>query len=550
MGVVWRARDTELDREVAIKELRLPDQVEEEERRVRYARVKREARAAARLRHPGVVTVYDRVIGDDGRPWIVMELVQGGSLADLLRRDGRLPVRQVARIGLRMVDALSAAHALGVVHRDIKPANVLLEGDDRVVPTDFGIAALEGDATITRSGMLLGTPAFMSPEQVRGLPATPRSDLWALGATLYAAVEGRPPFTGPTHGSVYIAITAEDPAPAVHAGPLADVLDGLLRKDPEERWTIDRTRDLLTTLARDPDPAPVAPADTEAPAPPSPTATDDLPPPRPPGARSRTGLIAAVFLALAGTIAALTVALWPEKRPVSTVGPIPSPTVTEVSGHGLGVNSIAYSPDGGTLVSTDGRVVRLTDAATGRPIAVLARGEAGKVEVSQVAYSPDGARVAAAVSADVRVWDASTRRLTGTLTGHRDSVMAIAFSRDGRRLVSGGFDGIARVWDLATGRTTATVSTGGTDIGAVAFSPDGETVLTGGGGLINGRLLLSYDSRIRLWDADTGRSAGGLDGRRGKIEGLAFSPDGRTLAASGSGFTIHLWDWQSRRRSR
>ncbi|MFD0851474.1 serine/threonine-protein kinase, partial [Actinomadura adrarensis] len=170
MGVVWRAHDIGLDREVAVKELRLPDHLDEEERRIRYARMEREAKAAARLRHPGIVTVYDRVIGDDGRPWIVMELVQGASLAELLRddEDGRLPVSRVARIGLRMVDALAAAHELGVVHRDIKPANVLLEGDDRVVLTDFGIAALDGDATLTRSGTILGTPAFMSPEQVRG----------------------------------------------------------------------------------------------------------------------------------------------------------------------------------------------------------------------------------------------------------------------------------------------------------------------------------------------------------------------------------------------
>jgi serine/threonine protein kinase len=172
MGSVWRAHDTELDREVAIKELRVPEQVTEQDRSVWDARMGREARAAARLRHPGIVTVYDRVTGEDGRPWIVMELVHGRSLEHLLAERGTLPVPQVAVIGLAMLDALSAAHAQGVVHRDVKPANVLLEGD-RVVLTDFGIAAVEGDATLTRSGAVLGTPAYMSPEQVHGQTVTP-----------------------------------------------------------------------------------------------------------------------------------------------------------------------------------------------------------------------------------------------------------------------------------------------------------------------------------------------------------------------------------------
>lgn len=248
MGTVWRAFDTGLDREIAVKELRLPEQVCEDERRRWYARMEREARAAARLKHPGIVTVYDRVTGEDGRPWIVMELIHGTSLADVLKQHGRLPVQRTAAIGLRMLDALSAAHAYGIVHRDIKPANVLLEGD-RVVLTDFGIAALDGDITITRTGMILGSPAYMAPEQVDGRPV-PQSDLWSLGATLYNAVEGNSPFTGPTHGALFVAIATQDPTPPVHAGPLTTVLNGLLRKSPTERLTAEETRDLLTPLTR------------------------------------------------------------------------------------------------------------------------------------------------------------------------------------------------------------------------------------------------------------------------------------------------------------
>ncbi|MES9538883.1 protein kinase [Actinomadura sp. NPDC000600] len=247
MGSVWRAYDIELEREVAVKELRVPEHVSEAERAVWYARMEREARAAARLRHPGIVTVHDRVVGEDGRPWIVMELVGGRSLEQLLAERRPLPGPRVAAIGLAMLDALSAAHAQGVVHRDVKPANVLLDGD-RVVLTDFGIAAVEGDATLTRSGAVLGTPAYMSPEQVHGESASPASDLWALGATLYAAAEGRPPFTAPTHGALFIAIATKEPAPPQCGGPLAELLNGLLRKDPAARPSPAQARELLNAV--------------------------------------------------------------------------------------------------------------------------------------------------------------------------------------------------------------------------------------------------------------------------------------------------------------
>ena len=264
MGSVWRAHDTELDREVAVKELRVPEQVTDEERRVWYARMEREARAAARLRHGGIVTVYDRVMGDDGRPWIVMELVRGRSLEQLLAERTAIPPAEAAAIGLAMLDALTAAHAQGVVHRDIKPANVLLE-DDRVLLTDFGIAALEGDVTITRSGTVLGTPAYMSPEQVEGKSVTAASDLWSLGATLYAAVEGRRPFDGASHGAVFVAIATQQPPPPTCGGPLAQVLDGLLRKNPDERLSPAQARDLLNAAL-----APTAETAADVPSPPVP----------------------------------------------------------------------------------------------------------------------------------------------------------------------------------------------------------------------------------------------------------------------------------------
>ncbi|GAA3973049.1 hypothetical protein GCM10023085_64380 [Actinomadura viridis] len=312
MGSVWRAHDLDLDREVAVKELRVPDQVTDQERRVWYARMEREARAAARLRHTGIVTVHDRVMGDDGRPWIVMELVRGRSLEQLLAERQALPPGQVAAIGLAMLDALSAAHAQGVVHRDVKPANVLLEGD-RVLLTDFGIAALEGDATITRSGMVLGTPAYMSPEQVEGNAVTPASDLWSLAATLYAAVEGRRPFDGPSHGAVFVAIATRQPPPPRCGGPLAQVLNGLLRKNPDERLSPAQARDLLNAALDPANATAETAADVGPPVPHRPPRTALLHPPTsdiPPRRRHRTALIRAALVCTALATLAFLAGPW------------------------------------------------------------------------------------------------------------------------------------------------------------------------------------------------------------------------------------------------
>lgn len=273
MGAVWQAHDTQLARDVAVKELRLPGHLGDAERANWIARLDREARAAARLKHPGIVTVYDRIAGADGRPWIVMELVTGGSLAGLIEARGPLPPQEVADIGLQVAAALSAAHRMGITHRDIKPANILLE-EGRAVLTDFGIAALEGDATLTATGMIMGTPAFMAPEQIRGLPATAESDLWSLGATLYATVEGRAPFAATTPSAVLVAVATEDPAPAVRAGPLASVLEGLLRKNPAERLTMEQ---LQARLAH---PVTVWASGSSAPAGPQPRSPAPVPQPR------------------------------------------------------------------------------------------------------------------------------------------------------------------------------------------------------------------------------------------------------------------------------
>ncbi len=244
MGVVWQARDELLGRSVAVKEIRLPPELPDEEREILRRRTLREARSAGRLSHPNVVTVYD-VVEEDGRPWIVMELVRSTTLAEAIREYGPLPPAEVARIGLQVLAALHAAHRAGVLHRDVKPSNVLLTGDGRVVLTDFGIASLEGDPSLTTSGTLLGSPAFIAPERVQGRGAGAESDLWSLGATLYTAVEGRPPYDrGSTLPTLAAAVT-EEPDPPRLAGPLWPALEGLLRKDPADRIDVWEARYLL-----------------------------------------------------------------------------------------------------------------------------------------------------------------------------------------------------------------------------------------------------------------------------------------------------------------
>ncbi|MFD7720256.1 serine/threonine-protein kinase [Streptomyces sp. NPDC059814] len=244
MGKVWRAHDEVLHRTVAVKELTAGLYVAEADRVVLHARTQKEARAAARITHPGVVTVHD-VIEYDNRPWIVMQYVDGPSLADAVKESGELVPREAARIGLHVLGALRAAHGAGVLHRDVKPGNVLLARDGRVLLTDFGIAAIEGDSTITRTGELVGSIDYLAPERVRGGDPGPASDLWSLGATLYTAVEGRSPFRRTSPISTMQAVVAEDPPTPVRSGALAPVITALLRKDPADRPSAEETERML-----------------------------------------------------------------------------------------------------------------------------------------------------------------------------------------------------------------------------------------------------------------------------------------------------------------
>jgi hypothetical protein len=247
MGTVWQATDTLLHRDVAVKEVVLPPGLAASDREAMCERTLREARAAAALSHPAVVQVYD-VVTEGGRPWIVMELLDARSLADLIIEDGPASPRAVAKIGIALLGALEVAHAVGVLHRDVKPANVLICPDGRCVLTDFGVARMPTDVQLTTPGMVLGSPHFISPERAMGHAFGPPSDLFSLGVTLYTAVEGRPPFDKGDPIETMHAVVEDPPTPPTRAGALAEVLYGLLEKDPARRWNVPAARGRLREL--------------------------------------------------------------------------------------------------------------------------------------------------------------------------------------------------------------------------------------------------------------------------------------------------------------
>ncbi|MFD5876597.1 serine/threonine-protein kinase [Streptomyces sp. NPDC060322] len=313
-GIVWRARDEVLGREVAVKEVRAPAGLPAAEAERLFARLEREARSAARVSHRNVVAVHD-VVTQDARPWIVMELVRGLTLSDVLDADGPLSPRRAARVGAEVLAALRGAHGAGVLHRDVKPGNVLLANDGRVMLTDFGVTTAEDSSALTSAGEPIGSPEYLAPECARGRAPGPESDLWSLGVLLYAATEGRSPFRRDTPPETLRAVTEEEPAPLLRADALTPVVEELLRKDPAARLAAPEAERRLRILAAggsgSPGPgaaaSPTLPVDDPAaPGDPATKAGEPGPPvglPAPDGSTRRTGVLVAVAAVVALLIA-------------------------------------------------------------------------------------------------------------------------------------------------------------------------------------------------------------------------------------------------------
>ncbi|MFD9334834.1 protein kinase [Streptomyces sp. NPDC060028] len=362
MGTVWRAEDELLGRQVAAKELHV-------DAGTQATGALREARVVAQIRHPHVVVVHD-VVEHEGVPYIVMELVDGGSLADRLAGAGPLNPVETARLGLALLGALSAAHGRGVLHRDVKPANVLLEaGTGRVVLTDFGIARLAGATTISETGAFVGSPEYTAPERLRGEEAGPAADLWSLGVLLCAAVTGKSPFHRDSVGGVLHAVAFGEIHPPDGLGPLAPVVRGLLERDPERRLGAAEAARLLAACAAGEDDGSAAAVAAVAAAVYTPTERATRPGgPLPPGSgRRRTalraGLVAAlVAVAVAGTVTATALlgddgAAGRGKGSGVTAGaaglsPAPSPSASaSASPSGPPARSVRPAPAGYQVVS-------------------------------------------------------------------------------------------------------------------------------------------------------------------------------------------------------
>jgi eukaryotic-like serine/threonine-protein kinase len=570
MGMVLRALDVCLQRQVALKVLD-PIYAKNDLARNRFIR---EARAAASIAHENVVAVHHVEKHREEFPFLVMRLVTGESLQDRLDAvGGALEVEEVLRVGRQVASGLAAAHEQGLIHRDIKPANILLEsGTGKVLLTDFGLARAVEDAKLTQTGFVAGTPLYMSPEQARGEPLDHRSDLFSLGSVLYAMCTGSPPFQGSSPFVVLRAVTEGKHRPVREVNPgapedLASLIDHLLAKNPDERiQSAAAVADLLEQLllAQQREPGTTCPLKRS---------TRIVPRVGRSWFHRHAPMVAGILLGLNGLLlvseaARLTQWTILGQRPSSVAMPRQQLDV------GTGpIWSVVFAPDGKTLaMGMDDGTVRIWDAERGVLLSRLKAqdGPVWKVAFNHdgtriatvgddghlrlwdptnskdmetinlssgaraVAFSPDGQRIAAGTrQGAVRVYNAADGTLLLTMAGHKGSVMALAWSHDGRLLASASGDQTIKVWDVSGTEIkevdTLTGHTGG--VYAVAFDPTRNVVASG-----------SWDHTVRLWDVDKGKEIAKLEGHSEDVWSVAFCCHGKVLVSGSEDRTAKLWD--------
>ncbi|WP_206796089.1 WD40 repeat domain-containing serine/threonine protein kinase [Amycolatopsis sp. MtRt-6] len=584
-GKVWRAMDELIGRAVAVKELRPPSGLPVDEKALLGRRALREARTAGQISHPGVVAIHDVLPAteDDDAVYVVMELVEAPSLAQVLERDGRLPEGRVAALAVGIFDALAAAHRIGVVHRDVKPGNILVLPGDRVKLVDFGIAHAVDETRLTRDGVT-GSTAYMAPELFHGEDPTLAADLWSVGATLFHALAGRGPFDHPAAAAVVHAVLyAEIPAPPC-GGPLGRVVAGCLVRDPGRRLTAQQALALLGSDVTVPQAPGTGPAVPHRPATVAATA-----PHGPAPSRVKLPMVFAIVGLVVALVVVLAIANPGDKKtpvPVATLGALPGAVAlggTEVT------QAATFSPDGRLLVTAvesavqfwdladpghprpagriprpelgkqpyfelaafrpDGRVLAVTDEldetvqlwSTADPAHPAQLGQLSARElpccaIDALAFSPDGRTLAVTRSGEVQLWTVadpahpaklgSSVKLAGVA-----SAKLMAFGPDGRTLVAGQQDvGPVLVLDVANPAHITPLSSSDEDgLTAVAVRPDGRGFALGKSG------------SVQLWTAPV-RTAGPAQRHQYGPVSLAFGAGGRVLALTANTGTVGLWD--------
>ena len=513
MGVVLHATDTYLERDVAVKVLD-PEVAKDELARTRFCR---EARAAASISHENVVAVH-QVEHEEGKdlPFLVMELISGESLEKKLQREGRLSLKDIVSIGMQTAAGLAAAHEKGLIHRDIKPGNILLEkSGQRVKLTDFGLARAAEDVRLTRSGLVAGTPLYMSPEQASGEELDARSDLFSLGVVLYELAAGEPPFSGKTPLAVLKRLTQEQPQPLRERNPdvpewFVHIVDRLLAKNPKDRFQ--SAREVADTLEH-------FWAKLKS--------SETLVCPKKKAANLwkaiTLGTAAGLFTLMLGAIAAYF--LLPREEKVPTPAHV-------FKGNAGPIWSLAISKDGKNLAlgANDG-TVKFWDIAAERVVWTL---NAHQAPIWAMALSPHGDFLATGSDdGQAKIWDLKTQEDVQTLA-NTGGVRALAFDLDGKKLLMGDRNGTVKVWDVRTGADILKTKGHAGPVAAVAYAPDGKTMASASG-----------DKTIKVWDAVSGQEKLTLRGHDGGAYGIAFSPTGRYLASGGWDRTVRLWDLDS-----